>query len=247
VLTPIDIVPGASGVDDHRVTNISRLLQSLDQDGFPENGISIPTDVFEALLDETLDLDQSISDFENIAGPLVSSITASYVGGARDLVPAAVTQSRLAQTLASLDDTDSGDGGASGTLAIIGQDTATIGDTFNPTGPMFAGAFGGMITIQMNEARPDFTAVGIGLGFFPGTDPFSISLTWTSTNSVRLYGISCNDIFSEYPRASDENCARLVLDLEANTLQFDNLVLEPLQPPALSQITLNGILELSVN
>jgi len=41
VVTPLDIVPDAKGVSDQRVVNICVLLQTLDQDGNPDNGILI--------------------------------------------------------------------------------------------------------------------------------------------------------------------------------------------------------------
>jgi hypothetical protein len=41
VLTPLDIVDGAKDTSDQRVVNISVFLQTLDQDGNPENGITI--------------------------------------------------------------------------------------------------------------------------------------------------------------------------------------------------------------
>jgi hypothetical protein len=40
VITPLDIV-GTQDINDPSVVNIARLLQSLDEDGIPENGISI--------------------------------------------------------------------------------------------------------------------------------------------------------------------------------------------------------------
>jgi para-nitrobenzyl esterase len=41
VLTPLDIVDGAKDTSDQRVVNIGVFLQTLDQDGNPENGIVI--------------------------------------------------------------------------------------------------------------------------------------------------------------------------------------------------------------
>ena len=41
VLTSLDIVDGAKDTSDQRVVNISVFLQTLDQDGNPENGITI--------------------------------------------------------------------------------------------------------------------------------------------------------------------------------------------------------------
>lgn len=40
-VTPLDIVPGAGDASDHRVVNICVVLQTLDEDGNPENGIQI--------------------------------------------------------------------------------------------------------------------------------------------------------------------------------------------------------------
>ena len=40
-VTPLDIVSGASSVADQRVSNIGRLLQTLDEDGDLNNGIKI--------------------------------------------------------------------------------------------------------------------------------------------------------------------------------------------------------------
>jgi inhibitor of cysteine peptidase len=40
-VTPVDLVPGAYNETNDKVTNIARLLQSLDLDGQPENGITI--------------------------------------------------------------------------------------------------------------------------------------------------------------------------------------------------------------
>ena len=41
ILTPLDIVADAKDTADQRVNNISAFLQTLDQDGNPENGITI--------------------------------------------------------------------------------------------------------------------------------------------------------------------------------------------------------------
>ena len=44
-ITPVDLVPGAFNETNVKVANIARLLQSLDQDGQPENGITITEQV----------------------------------------------------------------------------------------------------------------------------------------------------------------------------------------------------------
>lgn len=43
-VTPVDLVPGATNVLSPRVTNIARLLQTLDEDGDPGNGIRITSE-----------------------------------------------------------------------------------------------------------------------------------------------------------------------------------------------------------
>lgn len=48
ILTPIDLVPGATSGSNVQVRNILRLLQSLDADATPENGICINTTVLSA-------------------------------------------------------------------------------------------------------------------------------------------------------------------------------------------------------
>jgi len=63
VVTPIDIV-GAADINDIRVLNICRLLQSLDIDGNLDNGIQLN----EIIVDETkiqIDFSMSETDFEN--------------------------------------------------------------------------------------------------------------------------------------------------------------------------------------
>ena len=55
LVTPVDLVPGATDEQNEVVTNIARLLQSLDADGDPANGITIPTTVHAALHSVTVD------------------------------------------------------------------------------------------------------------------------------------------------------------------------------------------------
>ena len=41
IVTPLDLVPDAKNASDQRVVNICVVLQTLDQDGNPDNGILI--------------------------------------------------------------------------------------------------------------------------------------------------------------------------------------------------------------
>lgn len=61
-LTPLDLL-GVSSVDNEAVINMIRLLQTLDQDNQPDNGIFISDEV-QALAAVPLDFNQSVSDFE---------------------------------------------------------------------------------------------------------------------------------------------------------------------------------------
>ncbi|HPP79808.1 MAG TPA: hypothetical protein PLQ43_02815 [Deltaproteobacteria bacterium] len=64
-MTPIDLVPGAIGAADPTVTNICILLQSLDNDSNPYNGIVITDAVRTAMEGIAIDFHQSTSAFVN--------------------------------------------------------------------------------------------------------------------------------------------------------------------------------------
>ncbi|MEB3733367.1 hypothetical protein ULF88_02705 [Halopseudomonas pachastrellae] len=53
VLTPLDLA-GSTDINDPVVINIARLLQTLDEDGNPDNGIVIPELATTAALDFNL-------------------------------------------------------------------------------------------------------------------------------------------------------------------------------------------------
>lgn len=109
VLTPVEIVVGAIQANDLKVINLCRLLQSLDVDGDPSNGIEIPEAASELLLaGDTIDFNQSLEDFGN--DPQVLALLEDLnnmdifpdIGG-RQLVSAAEALQHLQGTLAFLD------------------------------------------------------------------------------------------------------------------------------------------------
>lgn len=65
LVSPLDLVEGAAGVTDPRVTNISVLLQTLDQDGSLNNGIQITREISKIVskFAEAIDFDQTTADF----------------------------------------------------------------------------------------------------------------------------------------------------------------------------------------
>ena len=113
MLTPIDLVPGAADETDSTVTNICRLLQSLDQDGNLQNGIQITAQIRAEVDGRAIDFNLSISQFENdpaIVGlfDTLNALNLFTADTPRQLISAAVAQNHLRATLNS-PDTD-GDG-----------------------------------------------------------------------------------------------------------------------------------------
>jgi len=113
MLTPIDLVPGAADETDSTVTNICRLLQSLDQDGNLQNGIQITAQIRAEVHGRAIDFNLSISQFESDPAivSLFDTLNALHLFTAdtpRRLIPAAEAQNHLRATLNS-PDTD-GDG-----------------------------------------------------------------------------------------------------------------------------------------
>lgn len=65
IMIPIDLVPGAVDETHPTVTNICRLLQSLDQDGNLANGIMITEVMHSEMTGRMIDITQGVGEFEN--------------------------------------------------------------------------------------------------------------------------------------------------------------------------------------
>lgn len=63
VVSPLDIIPDATSVTEQRVTNISRLLQTLDADGDLNNGIQITATIADIVSNYNIDFDQTSAAF----------------------------------------------------------------------------------------------------------------------------------------------------------------------------------------
>lgn len=76
VVTPLDIVSGAGGAGDQRVTNILTLLQTLDVDGDLNNGIQLTDQIRDEVSSNAgmLTLDQAPNDFRQSLEPIVESL-----------------------------------------------------------------------------------------------------------------------------------------------------------------------------
>ncbi|MFZ2632927.1 MAG: InlB B-repeat-containing protein [Desulfosalsimonadaceae bacterium] len=74
IVTPVDLVPGAADETDPVVTNIARLLLSLDADCDPANGISISQAIREEMQGRSIDVTTGPEIFESQADAVLSAL-----------------------------------------------------------------------------------------------------------------------------------------------------------------------------
>ncbi len=96
VITPLNLVDNATTVNDPVVTNIVRLLLTLDADLLPDNGIHIPTETAAAAVN--LSVDFTRQDFASDPG-VISLLT--HLSNQTTLVDEQTAQAHLATSLAS--------------------------------------------------------------------------------------------------------------------------------------------------
>ena len=96
-MSPFDLVPGATDVTDQTVTNLARVLQTIDEDADVSNGIKINQAVQTAAAGKSLDFDQTPTDFGNDSNvqQVMSDLTSSLSGGPRSLTDPSTAQSAL--------------------------------------------------------------------------------------------------------------------------------------------------------
>jgi len=101
VMTPLSLVPGAFGVTDNQVTNMARLLQTLDDDADTDNGISITQGVRDAAAGLSVNFAQDPTSFgsDSNVQSVVQTLTEETTAGERTLVDAATAQNHLTNTL----------------------------------------------------------------------------------------------------------------------------------------------------
>ena len=73
LITPVELA-GTNNTADRRVINISRLLQSLDQDGDPFNGISISPATRSMLAQQAFKFDIPVTEFQLGVNPFIENI-----------------------------------------------------------------------------------------------------------------------------------------------------------------------------
>jgi len=108
VITPMDIVPEVKGVADPRVVNISVLLQTLDEDGDPANGILISEKAasFVTQFGKGIVFDKPVRAFSfdaGLRGVMAELNNIDYFGATpRAVKPPVVAQKHLEATLEGL-------------------------------------------------------------------------------------------------------------------------------------------------
>ena len=107
-MTPVDLVPGATNEMHQSVTNICRLLQSLDNDGNPDNGINITQQIKNEIEGRSIDFNMSTSEFGADADVIalfntLNAMNAFSGGVERTLCTAQQAQNHLRETLGTND------------------------------------------------------------------------------------------------------------------------------------------------
>lgn len=78
-ITPLDLVTGAQNENNPTVINIVRLLITLDEDNNPENGITIPPEINDALSGVSINFSQDNSSFADDAALKGALATANRI------------------------------------------------------------------------------------------------------------------------------------------------------------------------
>ncbi len=134
VLTPVELVPSATDETHPTVTNIIRVLQTLDDDGDTSNGIVISESVTLEATNIDIDFTLSISNFENDSNlqAILSDLTELTSAGARPLVSVSEAQTHFNQALIDLlvgEYSGTFTGGDSGTFSFTANNNGTINGT----------------------------------------------------------------------------------------------------------------------
>ena len=187
VITPVDLVSGATSETDPVVTNIARFLQTLDDDGNPDNGIMISSAVTNLAAGKSIDFTLSASDFENNGNvqTVIAELTAPTSAGARSLVTATQAQAHMNGSLIALlsgNYSGSFSGGDTGTFSVTIDNDGTITGTGQGSDEAFS--VSGAVNSDGTAAAGDVTT---GANFVMNISrDGTISGTWTNS----IFGLS---------------------------------------------------------
>lgn len=180
-ITPIDLASGSDNPDSVS-TNIARLLQSLDSDGNPENGITISSEA--AANSAPINFDVSTEDFASNTD--VINLVAN--AGSAGLISAEDANAHLQNTLGNTEDNSQETGSAS---AIAGFYDSTV----DGGGPFYLliNTDGSAIEYEFDENQPDgpcyritgWTFVSLGSDMYrierPRRDAEDVQITRSDT------------------------------------------------------------------
>lgn len=96
-VTPMDLVSGANSINDPEVVKILQVLQSLDDDNNPANGINIPTAVRSAIGSNT----RNLKDITDLNTNIIAAVQSALPG--RTLKQADAAKAHFADTLSKLE------------------------------------------------------------------------------------------------------------------------------------------------
>lgn len=102
VMTPLDIVPGATNTAHPTVTNMIRFMQTLDIDNNPNNGITITQQVRNELQGRMINFNQGIQEFEHDPDVVMFMDTLNAMnmfGDHREMVPAEQARDHMDETM----------------------------------------------------------------------------------------------------------------------------------------------------
>jgi len=181
VITPVDMVSGATSETDPTVTNIARFLQTLDDDENPDNGIIISSIVSNLAAGKSIDFMQSVSDFENNGN--VQTVVAELT--ARTLVTATQAQAHMNGSLIALlsgNYSGSFSGGDTGNFSITIDNDGTITGTGQGSDEAFS--ISGTVNSNGTAAAGDATT---GANFVMNINrDGTVTGTWTNS----MFGLS---------------------------------------------------------
>jgi len=173
VLTPVEVM-GASGTADQQVINLARLLQTLDSDGDPSNGIEITTSTSNSLKGKSLNFNVPVDIFTND-----STIAQIQSDVGRSLVSATSALNHLHTTLSerSLNSKISSDSKIQGlstnlssfsftpTNTLVGASTARLRTTLEGLGTLSES----QVSTIINEGSAQLGSDGLSTSESPST------------------------------------------------------------------------------
>lgn len=103
LISPVDMVPGASDETHPTVSNIFAFLQTIDDDNNPDNGITITQVVIDAAMGYSINFEQTTEDFKSDPNVIniVAALTAVTTAGVHGLVDSSAAESDLNSILLS--------------------------------------------------------------------------------------------------------------------------------------------------